>query len=116
MVRRDTGKKEFVKESKLAERAKQVIEEMHKDMFKKAEKFLKENSVEAKTWPDFKKVLAEKKLILAPFCNTTECEEKIKKETTATSRCIPFDQKNQKLKCIKCGKETSIKAWFGKSY
>ncbi len=116
LVRRDTGKKEFVKESKIAEKAKQVIEEMHKDMFKKAEKFLKENSVEAKTWPDFKKALAEKKLILAPFCNTTECEEEIKEETTVTSRCIPFGQKNQKLKCIKCGKETTIKAWFGKSY
>ena len=116
LVRRDTGKKEFVKEAKIAERAKKVIEEMHKDMFEKAEKFLKENSTEVKTWQDFKKALAQKKLILAPFCNTTECEEEIKDETTATSRCIPFGQKNQKLKCIKCGKETTIKAWFGKSY
>ena len=116
LVRRDTGKKEFVKESKLAKRAEQVIEEMHKDMFKKAEKFLKENSTEVKTWVDFKKALSQKKLIFAPFCNTTKCEEKIKDETTATSRCIPLGQKSQKLKCIKCGKETKIKAWFGKSY
>ncbi len=116
LVRRDTGKKEFVAESKLAGRAKQVIEEMHKDMFEKAKKFLKENSVEAKTWSEFKKALSEKKLIFAPFCNTTECEKEIKDKTTATSRCIPLGQKNQKLKCIKCGKETTIKAWFGKSY
>ncbi len=116
LVRRDTGKKEFVKESKLAERANKAIEEMHKDLFEKAEKFLKENSTEAKTWQDFKKALSQKKLILIPFCNTTACEEEIKDETTATSRCIPFGQKNQKLKCIKCGKETNLKVWFGKSY
>ncbi len=116
LVRRDNGKKEFVKESNLAKKATQAIEEMHNDLFKNAKKFLKENSAEVKTWQEFKKALSERKLILAPFCNTSACEEAIKDETTATSRCIPFNQKSQKLKCIKCGKETSIKAWFGKAY
>ncbi len=116
VVRRDTGKKEFVKEAKLVSRAKEILEEMHSDMFKKAQKFLKENSVKADTWPDFKKALAEKKLILSPFCATEACEEEIKDETTATSRCIPFKQDTKKMKCVKCGKETTIKAWFGKSY
>ena len=116
LVRRDNGKKEFVKESKLALRAKQVLEEMQEEMLGNAQKALKENCVEASSWADFKKALDQRKLILAPFCNTLECEAEIKQETTATSRCIPFGQKKQSLKCVKCGKPASIKVWFGKSY
>ncbi len=116
LVRRDTGKKEFVKEAKVQAKVKSVLEEIQKDLFKKAQNFLKENSVEAKTWPEFKKALAEGKLILMPFCNRPECEAEIKQETTATSRCIPFGQKKAKYKCIKCGVETETMAWFGKSY
>ena len=62
-----------------------------------------------------KKSLAQKKLVLAWFCNRPECEESIKEETTASSRCIPFNQK-EKGKCVKCGNEAMVKAWFGKSH
>jgi len=116
LVRRDNGKKEFVKEAGLAKRVPEVIEEMQKALFAKADAFLKENCVEAEAWPEFKKALSEKKLVLVPFCNTPECEESIKEETTATSRCIPFGQKPLKGKCVKCGKPASLKAWFGKGY
>jgi len=116
LVRRDTGKKEFVKEAKLASRLKSLLEEIQAGMLKKAKKFLEANSLEAKTWPEFKKALSQKKLVLAYFCNSTGCEEQIKEETTATSRCIPFSQKASKGKCVKCGTQTGTKAWFGKSY
>jgi len=116
IVRRDNGKKEIVKEAKLAAKAKEMLKEMQADLLKKAQSFLKEHSVEVSSWPGFKKALSQKKLILAPFCNTPGCEEEIKDETTATSRCIPFGQKNQSLKCVKCGKPTETKAWFGKAY
>jgi len=116
LVRRDTGKKEAVKEAKLPARLEKLLAEIQSGLFKKAADFLKANSVEAANWQGFKKSLEERKLILAYFCNRPECEEEIKEETTATSRCIPFGQKNAKSKCVKCGKETQTKAWFGKSY
>ena len=116
IVRRDTGKKEFIKETKLAKRVEETLEEMQKDLFKKAKAFLKANCVEASSWNEFKKAISEKKFVLVPFCNTPECEDNISEETTATSRCIPFNQNPFKGKCIKCGKPASTKGWFGKSY
>jgi prolyl-tRNA synthetase len=116
LVRRDTGKKEFVKEAKLEARVKSLLGEIQKGLFVKAKRFLDENSAEASTWPEFKKALSEGKLVLAPFCNRPECEAEIKEETTATSRCIPFNQKKSKAKCVKCSQETETRAWFGKSY
>jgi len=116
LVRRDNGRKETVKEAKVAEALSKTLKDIQSGLFNKAKKFLKDNSVEAKTWPEFKNAISQKKLVLSWFCNSPECEEEIKEETTASSRCIPFNQGKQKGKCVKCGKETATKAWFAKAY
>ena len=116
MVRRDTCEKAVVKESKISAEVEKTLKDIQSSMFKKAGQFLKANSTEAKTWPEFKKAINERKLVLSWFCDRPECEEAIKDETTATSRCIPFGQKKGNNKCIKCGQKAETKAWFGKSY
>lgn len=116
VVRRDDGKKEFVKEKDLKKRVGEILEQMQSDMLKKAEKFLKSNIVEVKNFSEFKKAISDKKMVLAPFCHTDSCEEKIKGETTATSRCIPFDQKKVSGKCFKCGKDAKEMVYFAKAY
>ncbi|MFH1391467.1 MAG: proline--tRNA ligase [Candidatus Diapherotrites archaeon] len=116
VVRRDNGKKEFVKEKDIKIRVSEILEEMHADMFKKAKKFLNANIVEAKNWSEFKKAISNKKMVFVLFCHTSSCEEEIKDETTATSRCIPFDQKNVSGKCVKCGKEAKEMVYFAKAY
>ena len=116
LVRRDTGNKTIVKWSSLKKEVKKQLEEMQENLFKKAEKFLKESTVEVSRWNEFKRAVSEKKLVFAPFCEKTWCEEEIKRETTATSRCIPFNQKEAKLECVKCGSAASRKSYFAKSY
>lgn len=116
LVRRDNNEKKAVKISSLEAEIEKTLEEMQNALFKKAKKFLEENTVEAKTWADFKKALENKKMAFAYFCGDEKCEESIKDETTATSRCIPFDQKNAAGKCIKCGKAAKEKAYFAKGY
>lgn len=116
LVRRDTGKKETVKESKAVARIAQLLKEIQADLFKKAQLFLKQNSAEAKTWQEFRKGVSQKKLVLAWFCDRPECEEEIKDETTASSRCIRFKQGKERGKCVKCGQAALSKVWFGKAY
>ena len=116
LVRRDNGKKEFVKEKNLKKRIGEILEEMHKDMFKKAEKFLNDNIVEAKNYDEFKKHIKDRKLVYAYFCGEPEEEEKIKEETGATSRCIPFDEKEKESKCIFSGKPAKQRVLFAKAY
>ncbi len=116
LVRRDNGKKEIVKEKDAVKKIDSMLKEIQENLFNNAKKFLAANTVEAKNWAEAKKALSERKMISAFFCNNPECEQSIKEETTATARCIPFGQKKARGKCVKCGKETEIKAYFAKGY
>ena len=116
LVRRDNGKKEFVKEKDLKKRFGEILEEMQKDMFKKAEKFLNDNRVEEKTYDEFKKYIKERKMVYAYFSGDPNEEEKIKEETGATTRCTPFDEKEKDAKCIFSGKPAKQRVLFAKAY
>jgi len=110
------GEKKIVKEKNLVKEVNAMLEQMQETLFERAKKFLKQNIVEVKDFKGLEKALENKKMALAFFCESPECEEKIKEKTTATSRCIPFNQKESMGKCIHCGKEAKRKSYFAKSY
>ena len=117
LVRRDTGKKEFVKIKELDKKVKENLETMQKEMYEKAERTLKENIVEVKNWDEFEKQIKNKKIAKAPFCCTSDCEDELKAKTEGvTARLIPFDEKIKKSKCIYCGKEAKEIVYFSRAY
>ncbi|HUT96285.1 MAG TPA: proline--tRNA ligase [Candidatus Paceibacterota bacterium] len=92
-----------------------LLDEMQKRLFVKSKKFTEDNTNEAKSYDEFKKILKEKGgFIKAHWCGDAKCEKKIQDETKATIRCIPFG-KNKIGKCIKCGKEGK-EVLFAKAY
>ena len=46
------------------------------------------------------------------------CEEQIKEETSATSRCIPFEDEQEHVAdtCVCCGKEAKEMVYWAKAY
>jgi prolyl-tRNA synthetase len=118
IVRRDTGKKEAAQLANVKDKAKELLEQMHNDMYEKAKKFLDGNRVEATSMPDFIHHIKERKMVLIPFCGDAGCEDYIKEKTEgATSRCIPFDKKIKPgAKCIQCGKDAKEMVYFAKGY
>ncbi|MBI5765840.1 proline--tRNA ligase, partial [Candidatus Falkowbacteria bacterium] len=77
----------------------------------------KENTRETDSWEEFKKIMEDKSgFILAHWCGSKECEEKIKEETKATIACIQFDQKKESGKCIICGQKSEGRVIFAKAY
>ena len=48
--------------------------------------------------------------VKAMWCGSRECEDAIKDETGATTRCIPFDEEQIDDKCICCGEKANI--WY----
>ncbi|HXN40360.1 MAG TPA: proline--tRNA ligase, partial [Myxococcaceae bacterium] len=50
------------------------------------------------------------------WCERPECEAKIKEETGATSRCRPFNLKQEKGSCVVCGQESPGRMVFAKAY
>jgi len=117
LVRRDTGEKQIVKEEKLTETVKNLLIEIQENLFNQAKKFLQENIREASDYSEFKKIIEDKKgIVKAYWCGNRECEDKIKEETKASIRCIPFEENKTSGKCIYCGKKTSTLVYFARAY
>ncbi|WP_164214577.1 proline--tRNA ligase [Virgibacillus sp. YIM 98842] len=117
LVRRDTGEKEFVALNGVEERLPALLEEVQQNLFNKAKSHLEEKTSVAANMDEFKKTLEENTgFIKAMWCGREECEEKIKEETTATSRCIPFEQEKISDTCVCCGKEAKELVYWAKAY
>jgi len=84
-------------------------------LLEKATAFRDSHTHEPKDYEEFKEVV-QNGWALSPWCGEAECEARIKEETKATTRCIPFDQEPFQGKCIACGKPASEKVIFAKAY
>ncbi len=116
LARRDTEEKIFIKQSFVLNEVEKILKEIHVNLFERAKKFLKENITEVDNYEDFKNTINQKGgFVHAYWDGTNETEEKIKKETKATIRCIPYGS-SSKGKCVLTGKESNQKVYFAKSY
>ncbi|MCG1027347.1 proline--tRNA ligase [Virgibacillus halodenitrificans] len=117
LVRRDTGEKEFIALAELQDRLPVLLEEIQQNLYEKAKAHREEKTSVAKNMDEFKAALEENPgFIKAMWCGDTACEEKIKEETTATSRCIPFEQEKVSDTCVCCGKEAKELVYWAKAY
>ncbi|TSC95964.1 MAG: prolyl-tRNA synthetase [Parcubacteria group bacterium Athens1014_10] len=116
-VRRDTGSKIEVSLTNLVPKIKELLNSIQSDLYKRAFQYREKMTQEVDSYKAIKNILADKGgFVIAYWCGDQKCESKVKKETTATIRCIPFEQKQEKRKCIICGKETSTRVIFAKAY
>lgn len=117
VVRRDNLKKEIIKIKDLKKKILLIIDDMQKNLFNKAKKYLESSIMKVNDWKEFTSAIEKRKLVLAPFCGKAECEDWIKTKTEgANSRCIPFNQKPIKAKCIQCNNAAKYEVYFAKSY
>ena len=117
IVRRDTREKIEVAIDDIASRLTELIEIMQADMFARAKKHMEEHTYEAVTYDEFKDTIANKPgFVKAMWCGEEVCELKIKEDTTATSRCMPFEQEHLSDTCVCCGKPAKTMVYWGKAY
>ena len=117
-MRRDTGEKTVVKIKDVAEKVRELLDAVQKNLFERAKKWLKENTADVAVWKDFEKAVGEKKLIRAVWCETAECADAIREKTEGVKILnIPFDQpKKMSSACVHCGNTAKVVALFAKSY
>jgi prolyl-tRNA synthetase len=117
LVRRDTGKKQVVKVSKIIPEIKSLMDKIQKNIFERANDFLKKNTHKAKTYDELKSVLKTKGgIVQACWCGERTCEDKLKDDTGAKIINIPFKQEKLFSECIVCGKKAKVIANIAKSY
>ena len=117
VFRRDTLEKTQVPMENLAQTVTDLLENIQKSLLEKALKMREEKTSVALDMDEFKTALSENPgFVKAMWCGDEECEMKIKEETGATIRCMPFEQENLSDKCICCGKKAEKMVYLAKAY
>ncbi|MBY9081923.1 proline--tRNA ligase [Paenibacillus sp. HN-1] len=117
LVSRISGEKKVVQQDRLIEEVKEMLEQVHQEMYERALKFREEHFYSADTMDELKNEMEEKRgFALAGWCGDDACEAKVKEETGATSRNIPFEPAETKSTCICCGKPAQHTVVFAKAY
>jgi prolyl-tRNA synthetase len=116
LARRDTGEKSTVKTSEASSAAIKLLDDIQDNLLKRAKEGLSNQTTTAESYDQLKKTISgQGGFVKAGWCGSGECELKIKEETGATIRVIPFESQGAKS-CVYCGKKADSYAYFARSY
>lgn len=94
-----------------------ILTDLQNDLFARHKKFTQENTHTSDSYEEFKQIMSAKRgFIKAFWCENRICEAKIKEETKASTRCLPLEAKEEKGKCVYCGKEARHRWLFAQAY
>ena len=93
-----------------------ILEEIQTEMLKKAKTEALENTIDIESFDEFKMKIEKGGFFNSPWCGKLECEEKIKEETGAEIRVIPFNSENTSKKCIYCKEKSTSVPIFARGY
>lgn len=117
VARRDTMEKFSVQWNNIETKVENLLTQIHENIFQKAKDFADQETRYADSWDEFCRIIDEKGgFVYAHWDGTAETEIKIKEETKATLRCIPFNSKKEEGKCIYTGKPSAQRVIFAKAY
>ncbi len=117
VARRDTLTKETVAVAGIEEYVAQLLENIQQNIYKKALNFRNSKITKVDSYDEFKELLETKTgFFLCHWDGTSETEERIKAETKATIRCIPFDSPEEEGKCMVTGKPSHRRVLIAKAY
>jgi prolyl-tRNA synthetase len=118
LARRDRPGKEgktFVPQANIAVTVADLLTEIQAAMLAKATAFRDNNIHDPKDLDELVKVV-QNGWVLSWWCESKECEAKVKELTKASTRCMPIDQPEGTGTCIVCGQPAKRRVIFGKSY
>ncbi len=118
LARRDKPGREgktFVSQEGLTDTVKNLLTDVQASLLKRATEYRDANIHNVDDYEDLKKVVQDG-WALSYWCESTECEKKVKEDAKATTRNIPFNQSEGEGKCVVCGKPSKRKVYFAKAY
>lgn len=122
LARRDfpgTEGKESIPKDNLVPTVTRLLKEVQENLLDQATQFRDANLSEASSYDELKEIVKDG-WALVWHCGTTECEDRIKEETKATSRCFPLELNEESYPtgktCTICGKQAQGRAYFARAY
>ena len=116
LAKRHNQTKTSIDINSFTEKISSELKNIQKEMFDTAKKILDERVVRVSEYQQFKKELEGGKMIDCSWCGNQTCEDKIKEETSADLRVIPFNRQQKSETCIYCKNSGTTNALFAKGY
>ncbi len=121
LVRRDTGEKRFVPQDGLADEVGRTLDAVQAGLFRRAREFRESRTYAVDDLGRFNAILDGDApgFLHGHWCASVECEDRIKAETRATIRCIPFGDAGPEAppgQCVACGGASERAVVFGRAY
>jgi prolyl-tRNA synthetase len=117
LVRRDTREKLPVPLDRLATAVEVALTAIQQALLESARRMLAEHSREVDDYEELAaRIAANAGWSLAHWCGDAACEARVKAETKATIRCIPFEAQAEIGGCIVCGGESKQRVIFARAY
>lgn len=119
LVRRDIKEKILVDRVQLIENVLSLLDEIQNNLLNRAKKLLEDNTTKATSYDILKSIVQNKGgFVLCGWCANRQCEDKIKEETGADIRVIPFkgQEESHSAICIYCHQPAKKIAIFARSY
>ena len=116
LARRDTGEKQVLAKNEAVEKIPYLLENIQQGLFDQALKFREENTHNIESYDEFKKVIKKGGFVRCGWDGTEKTETRVKEETKATIRCIPFDENPSGLTCVFSGQPAKHEVIYAKAY
>ena len=117
LVRRDNRDKVECKLEDLESAVPQILAIIQKEMLEKARSHRDRNTYTATTLQEMQNILdTTPGFVKAMWCGDRACEDSIKENLAATSRCMPFQQEKISDICVCCGKPAAKMVYWGRAY
>ena len=117
LVRRDTREKIEVALDEIEEKVAELLPTIQKEMLERARAHRDAHTYVARNYEELKETVENKPgFVKAMWCGDQACEDRIKEELGATSRCMPFAQEHLSDTCVCCGKPAKKMVYWGRAY
>jgi prolyl-tRNA synthetase len=107
--------KSFVPQMNISTTVANMLDDIQKSLLVRATEFRDSHIHDPKNYEELKESLLGG-WAFSWWCESDECESRVKEDTKASTRCIPIDQPTGTGPCIVCGKKATKKVYFAKSY
>ena len=116
IMRRDTLEKESVSFDGIVERVQSLLDDIQANLFEKARAYRDAHVYECDNYEEFKERVKEGGFFLCHWDGTAEIEAKIKEDTQATIRCVPFAYEQTEGVDMVSGKPAKCRVIIARSY
>ena len=118
LARRDNREKIPVAQDGLAEAVLAMLDTIQKALFDRALEFRETHSYRVDDYTKFNEMLDAEGggFLWSHWCESGQCEERVKNDTKATIRCIPMSRENETGQCIACGNPSPGRVIFARAY